>query len=415
VIPFRVTLAVAAILVIAAVVLVAWSLRRRAARGPIARPLLCPGQRLSWLRSLSPLRLIHTPLCGYDLAGLSPGPDGSVVCPECARHVRSINQARRDPRRLHLGRAGLLVLAGFLALWFSPLVRTGAWVRFAPDAVILAAKQWLGGYNPPLFERALAARVSDGSLATWVRPWAARLIASDLRDDEIKWNAARAVGLLRDLRLDGYRALHAALDSEDHQQRHLAARSLRYWPGMGASDRVVAVTVEGLREASGFVSECFDWLGEHPEGATTHLAAGLNSDDAQQRFLCAALIGLNREDALFDRAAPMLLEALKDNGVEEDAKIAARALAGFSPEAVIPALEAIADAPDLQQRTLARQVLEAIGAPAPMVTRVDARPVRTTSVRMNPATLDRDQLLMPWPVTRPPAPADPAASAMAGK
>ncbi len=241
--------------------------------------------------------------------------------------------------------------------------------RHVAVCVALAACAWL----VPTLARAQAEEPS-------------RLIA-DLRSDDVEWNAIHAYRILYSSADPPLAELESALESDDWQQRQLAAAVLWYhydppeWrrargaaPRGHLTARLMEVTVEGLRSddlpierATGRcvtifnAREGFSRIRRHPKLAIEALANGLESEDRQQQLLCALLLGFAGAEAHADRAVPILLPHLRDNEIPEDAKWAAPALYRFGPVA-LPQLEgALADADD-QQRALLKLIIDHLRA-----------------------------------------------------
>ena len=156
------------------------------------------------------------------------------------------------------------------------------------------------------------------------------------------------------------KALHVALDSAHLQQRHAAAQLLRKFPEVPASERLIAVTVDGLRNdtipgkqvegvrlavanAAGF-----GWLIEHIEATRGALVPALASDDLQQRFLAAVCLGATADRDHVARIAQILIPHLRDNQIAGDALMAGCALYRLGPAARTALTEARAAA-DAQQ------------------------------------------------------------------
>lgn len=341
------------------------SLRRRRRR-------YCPGPRPPVRAIPWPLSWFHGGRCLYDLSGHAPAGGGAIRCPECSCRVKP-GRALRASRRVRPGRVGLaLLLAGAVTLG-APAVRARRWTAAIPTA-LLALTEWPAG-NPRLasLRREVGRRVDAGDVGGIEARLLAASLVRDLRDDDVRFNAHRAMGLLRDLGVDAVPALERALRSDDRQQSQMAAAVLRNLPAYAPCEDLVRVTIEGLRDdalpfqAAGggrgvrysFVFNARDglaYLVRHGPFIEPYLVAGLESDDEQQRLLSAVAAGLSRLDRLAQEAVPILLEHLKDNGVPEDATMAAAALLHFGPE-IAPLVERHWNAADPQQRKLIRGVL----------------------------------------------------------
>ena len=361
----------------------------------------CPGPN-RWWRSL--LRPVYTGGCGYDLRGLPASPGGAVRCPECGRQVRTSEAL--GPGGLRWIRLGVIALALGALGWTIPIIKTGAWVRYIP-APALALASRVDDEKTPLRQE-LERRIRDNELPGWTISTTAATLIRDLRDDERDFNGIRAMSLLRRLGPEAIGALEAALDSDDLQQRQLAASLLRAMPRYRPSDRMLAVTVEGLSmRARTWDAESYtpvslqrrgaQYLASLGRRASAALEEGLRSDDKQQRFACAVAAGFGGCDGLVDLAAPILIDCLEDNRIAGDARVAAPALFSFD-EAARPWLEAYADSADRQQRDTVRLILLELDGPAES----DAERARRarlnhiTAVRTNPLTATIDDFDWLW-------------------
>ncbi len=216
---------------------------------------------------------------------------------------------------------------------------------------------------------------------------ASSLAATDLvamlRDDDVPWNATRAMTKLCVLPESPIKELQQALDSDDWQQRQLAASLL--WkllqPAQHEGDtgdipewrrtlnakptsRLFEVTIEGFRaDALPYdrrtrrytpvfnAADGLRYLVPHAADAHTILEAGLDSDDRQQRFLCALALGLGSVSDSADKVAPILLPHLRNNDIADDARWATAALYRLG-DAVIPLLNDARPTADDQQASL---------------------------------------------------------------
>lgn len=199
----------------------------------------------------------------------------------------------------------------------------------------------------------------------------AEALIADLAHDDVRWNAEHAHWDLRAMDDPPIDLLEAALDSPDYQQRQFAAQILRYFDQEDPSMRLIEVTYEGLRDdqypdgrdparptynylpnAAGGMR----FLMKHHLKARKWLLRGLDSDDPQQRFLCAFVLGMNGvQDRLADTAAVLLLH-LRDNDIPGDACMACPALYRLGPK-VRPFLLAALDDADTQQEEAIRLLL----------------------------------------------------------
>jgi len=186
-----------------------------------------------------------------------------------------------------------------------------------------------------------------------------------LRHDEIRYNAVEAWGTLtygwaRDQFTE---QLRQALRSDDWQQRQLAAHIL-HRRDVAADPILVAVTVEGLRDDASFMppdrpnlmlanaKSGTAYLLRHPEAIREELYAALGSDDSQQRFLSAVILGhLGSGDAA-RRICAILIPHLADNRLPGDGVYAALGIYGLRQDA-LPWIERVrARSRDPQQRTV---------------------------------------------------------------
>lgn len=357
---------------------------------------LCPGPRgRSWSR-LSPWALFRNSNCGYDLRGLAAAPDGSVTCPECGRRVRGTREMARSARRWRRGRIALTAALVIVAASRHPLVREGRWVRYAGTTPLVMIERVMGVHSPRGVRDEVGGRVARSMLsAEQTRLLLPRLIA-DLAADDHRWNADRAMRLLRDADPAAVPALEAALESADWQQRQFAAHVLRRVPGYEPSDAMLRVCAEGLRDDALLQGpRTYTWVNNAQEGAVylqrvgpraaRFVTPGLSSADVQERLLCAAVAGFAGCHDLADRAVPILLDHLRDNTMTGDAQIAAPALFRFGPD-IIPWLEPFEHSEDRQQRALVRLILHHLRTPRPSRP-PDLEGVRITAGGGDPADL----------------------------
>lgn len=208
----------------------------------------------------------------------------------------------------------------------------------------------------------------------------AETLVTALADDDTRSNANDAA---RELRWrhspDAARALERVLDSPDLQQRSFAAMLLAYTNPAAPSPRLLEVLVEGLAnngyprspEACNAIYDAAvgsRYLLDHAEAAKPFLIPGLRSEDLQQRFLCAFLLGQAGVTDELDRCVEILIPHLRDNSIPDDACAASHALYRLGP-GVLPHLQAALKDADEQQRALI--VLIARDLADPPVTRSD--------------------------------------------
>jgi len=196
-------------------------------------------------------------------------------------------------------------------------------------------------------------------------------LIADLRADHHRFNAHQAMDQLLGVGRPAIPALQKALRSEDHQQRHMAADVLISL-GHGWRDDPVQVQptlamldvlIEGLRHDNlprGYdrdemrYSYTFnarygtEYLTRHIALAEPLLVKALHSDDGQQQFLAACLLGWAGRSQHVDTLAPILLAHLRDNTLASDGLLAAPALYRLG-STVIPHLEKARLSADAQQ------------------------------------------------------------------
>ena len=233
-------------------------------------------------------------------------------------------------------------------------------------------------------------------------PDVAALIES-LRHDNIRGNAGGAHYRISRLNPPPLRELHAALDSDDWQQRQHAADLLWHFsvrgrreherePAGELSERLLDVLVEGLarderRAKNGGRAELalrnaatgFRRLIPYAHDARPILEKGLASRDTQQRLLCALVLGYGGVGESAPKAARVLLPHLRDNRIPRDATFAVGALYGLGP-AVRPSLLTALAGADEQQSKLIRLVLLDLERPPQTQRELEDR------LRLNPVT-----------------------------
>jgi hypothetical protein len=199
------------------------------------------------------------------------------------------------------------------------------------------------------------------------------IMIGELKDDNIKWNASRAINGLRASRAVATEPLMKALESDDWQTRQAAAVILSQDANVKPTPQLIKVLVEGLR-ADALPRENREGrdkrytmifnakssmlaLIRYGREAREQVAAALDSDDLQQRFLAAVILGFARQQSESQRVAEILIPHLKDNRIESDAVMAACALYRMGGP-IRPYVEAaLRNAPDSQSRGLLRLIL----------------------------------------------------------
>lgn len=204
-------------------------------------------------------------------------------------------------------------------------------------------------------------------------------LIGELRSDRTRFNARRACEQLLAIGRPAVGPLKGVLDAEDHQQRHMAADVLIHL-GHGWRDdpvrvqptpAMLRVVVEGLRNDTLPVGEAVDelrdsftfnarhgteYLIDHIDLAEPLLAEALGSEDGQQQFLAACLLGWAGRTDYTDRIVAILLPHLRDNDLVSDALLAAPALYRLG-ERARPYLEAAVPQADAQQRRILELIL----------------------------------------------------------
>lgn len=332
---------------------------------------LCPGPRRRFgaaLRrvALAPWRLFTAEPCGYDLFGLpeAGGANTGVTCPECGTRVgrgrgrtAGVRRPVRRAARLRPFRLGSTLVGAGLLIGAAPVVRSGAWVKYVPTTALVAIERLPQDETMQRFRRELDARVAAGSLTSGDEAAVARVIAEQLRCDATAGNAARAQRVLTSLWPASEPALQRALDSDDGQQRRLAALLLTSLPGAKVTDAVIEACVESLaHDDIAWNATDASWvLLELGEPAIPALQRALDCGDEQLRRHAAYI--LRSLDA--PPTAALLRESVIDletgsrtDHVPSHAKSAAVWLVERAERAEPLLVEALRS-PDPQQRFLA--------------------------------------------------------------
>lgn len=332
---------------------------------------LCPGPRPRFgaaLRRLAPApwRLFTMEPCGYDLSGLPEvgGASTGVICPECGARVergggrlRGVRRPLRRAVRLRPFRLGSVLLAAGVLIGAAPVVRSGAWVAYVPTTALVAMERLPHDETVRPFRQELDARVAAGSLSAEDETAVARVIAEQLRGDGTADNAARARSVLSSLWPASEPALQRALESEDGQQRRLAALMLASLPGATMTDAVIEACVESLGhdDVAWNATDASSALLELGEPAIPALQRALGGGDEQLRRHAAYILrslDAPPTEALLRESVIDLETGSRTDHVPSHAKSAAVWLVEYA-EAAEPLLAAAVRSPDPQERFLA--------------------------------------------------------------
>jgi len=325
----------------------------------------CPGPRPGLLSRVHPLHWLRAGGCGYDLTAhlqiaanvalaWRTGETGAITCPECGRTFGIVRRLLTRPVhvRFFAPSIGALIVAAALLAMHPPNIARA--VRAVPTPVLMAGDRWLGVQWPVRLQRELRRRHREGDLSPSQDRAMIPLLVRDLRDDKIRFNAIDARWLLTALGDDAVPHMLAALESDDSQQRREAAGILR---GLGhpPSAALLHVSFDDLRHDSvpRSATSAASYLLKHLDLAETHVRRGLASDDHQQRLICAGLLAMGGRTRYTDKVMPILIAHMADNRSSGDATFAVQAIGGLG-EAALPHLLPYLDAPDDQQREIAR-------------------------------------------------------------
>ena len=200
-----------------------------------------------------------------------------------------------------------------------------------------------------------------------------RLI-QDLRDDDVRWNAHRALWALLEMECDIIPLLEVALHMNDYQGRHLVGHILRlmHCSDYVPSDKLLEVTLQLLGrdqyDSEQYWSlfgptDAFEYLYRSNEDVYERirqpLIRNLSSADPQERFLSAALLAERGEGDLAPSLVRVLAPHLADNDIRTDGGVAAHALFQLGPSA-IPYLAPYRRSSDRQQAELADLIYRAL-------------------------------------------------------
>lgn len=214
---------------------------------------------------------------------------------------------------------------------------------------------------------------------------------ADLASDDVRLNATLA--FLRLWHRPPVELLEEALNSPDYQQRQMAAGLLRSAEAYQPSVRLLEVTVEALRDdvhprdrVRGTwtppvnASDAVPFLVKHAEVAKEYLLAALDSDDPQQRFLCAYILGMNGIKDELPTVASILIPHLRDNDIFQDACMACSALYRLGEDVRPYLLEAIPNADGQQEKTIQLILADLEGPPTSSEGRAERRRLQDISI-----------------------------------
>jgi len=387
---------------------VTWRTRPRGER------VRCPGPARwpTWLCWAHPRAWLWRGRCWYQLTGhvsrTSDGGDDAVHCPECGGLIEQ-HRLRRDGRRFRTGTVATTLLLSAGALWLWPAIAASGLIRPVPTLALVALDRVrISNRASEIVSDEVQRRVRDGAVDHWSASIICDRAAGELCDDEVKWNADRALDTLSALWPDSQPALERILSDGDAQARILAASMLR-WKCPEPSQTLLDACIEDLRDDRGEVafyiglhnaSSASRYLITWAYEAKPQLKRGMQSSDAQQRLLSAAIVGHANMVSLAHEAAPILIEHLRDNKVRGDAKVAAPALYQLGP-AVIPWLRDHTESDDEQLRSCALAIIERLerpDEPAWKMTHTLPRITMTVSDPLQHLGLYPDDLR--WPVEK---------------
>lgn len=340
-------------------------LRRR----PRGEAIHCPGPAPRPLALLSPRRWLRRCGCWYNLTGLPELPGGALRCPECGT-ITEPRERLRDGRRWRPHVLGALLCATSLGVVTGQWIQTGALTRAVPAPILAAIEFAPYCWQPRELRVETHRRAVAGELDAVTMHAVASAIASDLVDDDIRWNADRAAEMLDSMWPSSRGMLESALSHRDRQARMIAASLLRQRCPDDPCDALLAASVEDLRddviEAAWWTTfnarEAAVYLVRFPERVEPLLRDALRSDDPQQRLLAAAIAGYAHLDRLAGPASEVLLPHLRNDDIFDNAKLAAPALYHFGVS-VIPYLEPVTLDPDPQLRAIALAIIERVRFP----------------------------------------------------
>jgi hypothetical protein len=267
-----------------------------------------------------------------------------------------------------------------------------------------ALEQALDSDNEQQRCMAASALSATPSLGAEGRYRVADLLIEDLRSDRGSRSAWRARYQLGNL---GHpfppyviQALGRALDSDDLQQRQLAALTLNNHAddtGATPSSRHCEVLVEGLRDDDLVFNahDSLDFLLRQRNVGTEALEAALGSNDTQQRFLAAYILGATGRGERVGDLAEVLIPNLRSDDVMGNALMACYALCHLG-KAVIPHLTPHMEDPEPQLQAGALLVLRDILDPPRTLSDLEERRQYHAITQGNPDPAWRRIVHVPW-------------------
>ncbi|MBL8859561.1 MAG: hypothetical protein JNL28_13720 [Planctomycetes bacterium] len=203
---------------------------------------------------------------------------------------------------------------------------------------------------------------------------------ADLRDDHVKWNAGSAARALICADAQAIPFLQSALNSDDSQQRHVAAYVLGQIPAARPTARLAELLVDNLAEWDTTFTRMLDDGTEtcfsdstyilHRTAArkrllsddtlyalaVPHLITFLDSQNLEGRLYACDILARRRCAVQLDRIVEILVWHLCDNRIDGDAARSVRALQAYGDMA-LPWISSAALGPDAQQRALVGHLL----------------------------------------------------------
>ena len=350
----------------------------------------CAGPATRIRRAIDPRWWFVRGTCWYDLTGLPVDAIGFVRCPECGHEAR-LARAPKNGSRFRWPAFCIAVLTAAIAIFSASWMRGGTWVRPMPMAVLALMDRSKSKELGRTVREEVDRRIGQGEFTPWSTALLLQSLRQDLFDDDRHYNAERAIDLLEKLWPQSQAELERCLSSGDPQARLLAAQILRRLCNT-PSPELLAACMEDLRQdehevrwylSRGNARQACNYLLQHAGAAQELLANALQSEDPQQRLLAAAVIGYDGRCALIHQAAPILIEHLRDNDIEGDAKVAAPALFRFG-RAALPYLSPHVDSEDPQLRAAARSIIEQLEHPNRTIHRLQNPMPRLTVLTDDP-------------------------------